>query len=244
MNNDGTFNNEKYKRLIDNDEDPLKDYPEENEIIEDAEVIPADHLEVLKNNTFKGLPIGAEETIRSGRDLLKKRTEEAQKISASINELFNNLNTRFGFDLKWNPNSFSENLAYIMSLADSRAIEMYISEGYSKVRVVLYQQFLSAITALAAEVLDPSYLMSSSLSFDDKMTSIEKLFGFIEQMNQIYDQVKIDNVDEKLKHIKQDDDAGDVLSIRDPNVRKYLDSFRQSVLNSNNKVENQDNEQH
>lgn len=243
MNNEGNFDTDEYKNIINNDEDPLKDYPMEDEVIDaqECEVIPADHLSTLANSTFKGLPLGADETIRSGRDLLKRRTEEAQKVSESIRQLFNTLNSRFGFDLKWNPNSFSENLSYIMSLADSRAIEMYISEGYSKVRVVLYQQFLSAITALAAEVLDPAYLMSSSLSFDDKMTSIEKLFGFIEQMNQIYDQVKIDNVDEKLKHIKQDDDRQESLSIRDPNVRKYLDSFRKSVLNSDN-VASKDNE--
>lgn len=242
MNNEGNFNTEEYKNLINNDEDPLKDYPIEDETIDTAEVIEVDHLDELSQSTYRGLPIGADETIRSGRDLLKKRTVEAQKVADSIRQLFNTLNDRFGFDLKWNPNSFSENLAYIMSLADSRAIEMYISEGYSKVRVVLYQQFLSAITALAAEVLDPAYLMSSSLSFDDKMTSIEKLFGFIEQMNQIYDQVKIDNVDEKLKHIKQDDDKAEALSIRDPNVRKYLDAFRKSVLEPKMTADNKDND--
>lgn len=230
------FNTEEYKRMINEDEDPLKDYPGSDDgdtiDVEALEVLPGDNLELLKDKTINGLPLGAADTIRSGRDLIRKQTEEANKVSAAIGDLFNSLNSRYGFNIKWDPTSFSENLKYIMVAVDQKALELYISEGYSKVRVLLYQQFLSAITALAAKVLDPTYLMSNSLSFDDQMTTIEKLFGFIEQMNSIYDQVHIDNVDDKLKNLKENNEEDNSLSLSDPNVRKYLAAFRNAVLDS------------
>lgn len=234
------FNNEEIRDLINQDEDPLKDGPTEEPALDssDLEVLPGSDplvssIDELNKSTLHGLPAGAAETIRNGRDLLKKQTDEAKQVSGAIGALFQDLNKRYGFDIAWDPYSFSENLRAIITSTNQKALDLYISEGYSKVRSILYQQFLSAITVLSSKVLDPAYLMSNSLSFEDQMTTIEKLFGLLEQMNAIYDQVHVENIGEKLEHLKtEDEDSKDnTMSLADPNVRAYLDAFRKAIQN-------------
>lgn len=146
------------------------------------------------------------------------------ELSNTFNQLFDDMNKKYGLNIKFDAGSFNQSLLNIIDPKAKAAMELYLSESYGRFRVILYSQFLNAIAQLSSQVLDPAYLLSDSISYPDKLEIMERLFNFVNQLNEIYDQVNIDNADLKLGTMSEDSDS-DQFDIDNSDVKAIMKEY-------------------
>jgi hypothetical protein len=118
--------------------------------------------------------------------------------------------------------SFTNNLNFMIEPKNKRAVEYYLSEAYGSFRVALYGQFLNAIALISAQILDPSYILSESMTYTDKLDTMERLFGFMKTMNEIYAEVNIPDTEMKLEKLTEE--SRPRYDLNDPEIRKFMES--------------------
>lgn len=217
---------QRYRDLI-NEDSKAPDEVEYEEITDNDCDNAVDNF--LNSRTSNGFADEAFNAIKKARAQLEVRKENQQKVADMFGKLFTDLNHKYGLEIRFDYNSLSKSLEYIISPTNKRALELYLSEAYSRFRVVLYQQYLQAIAALSAQILDPDYLLSESMSYDAKLATMEKLFNFIQSMNQIYEQVNVPDTGLKLEKLSEDQNGTVQIKLNDPNVRKFLEGFSKEI---------------
>lgn len=210
------FNSEFYKSLL------RKDKKES-----DIEEVEASEVPI----SF-GLPTSAIDSLTAQKEIQKDNIEQAKKVSKVFEDLFDELNKKYGLSIHFKYNDLMESLTSIIEPRNMKAMELYLSEGYSRFRLILYQQYLSAIALISSQVFDPKYLLSESLTFADKMITIEKLMEFMEKMNTIYDQVKVDHSTSQLQKMGEEG-VTQKLTLDDPKVKDFLEQFTKSIEKKN-----------
>lgn len=148
-----------------------------------------------------------------------------------FNQLFTDLNTKYGLNVTLDFDSFSKSLSYVIEPNKKRALEYYLSEAYGRFRVVLYGQYLQAIALLSAQILDPAYLLSDSMTYDQKLDTMQKLYEFMSTMNEIYKEVNIPDTEMKLEKLSTD--MKPTYSMDDPKVQDIMAAIFNNVTDSN-----------
>lgn len=231
---DEDFNSDYYKKLLNSDSSPSNNVQD----VEHVEVVETVD-DFLSSNTFNGLPELASETLKQVQQVREQKSEESRKVAGAINKLFDELNVKYGLEVKLDFNSFSNSLEYLINPRNKRAMELYLSESYARFRVLLYSQYLIAIARLSSQLLDPNYICSQSLTFADKMIAVEKLFGFMKQMEEIYEKVNIPASELKLE--KLSDDQHDFEDINSPDITQFLETLKNNIIEGKGNEPSQDN---
>lgn len=211
----------KFKKLL--DEDSKRNDPEYAEII--------DTDEVLDRGTIKGLPPSAFDAVRRQTEKLNANKAQKAQVAQMFNQLFTDLNTKYGLNVTLDFDSFSKSLSYVIEPTKKRALEYYLSEAYGRFRVVLYGQYLQAIALLSAQILDPAYLLSDSMTYDQKLDTMQKLYEFMSTMNEIYKEVNIPDTEMKLEKLSTD--MKPTYSMDDPKVQDIMAAIFNNVTDSN-----------
>lgn len=218
-----------YKELMDQDSKPVDD-------AEYVEITSEDTSQAVSNfmnqHSSKGFD-DAFVAIQAAKEKAQIRKENQQKVAEMFEKLFDDLNQKYGLQVRFDYNSLSNSLEYIINPVNKRALELYLNEAYGRFRVVLYSQYLNAIAALSAQILDPAYLLSDSMSYDAKLQTLEKLFNFMQTMNEIYEQVKVPDAEMKLEKLSEDTNQITGININDPKVRGFLEGFSKEVKEGN-----------
>ena len=201
---------DKFKQLISNDLDRDVEY-------------------ALNKRTVKGLPPDVYGKVKEAQDKLELDKTKKAELSNTFNNLFQDLNRKYGLNVTLDFDSFSKSLNYIIEPNNKRAMEYYLSEAYGRFRVVLYGQYLQAIALLSAQILDPAYLLSESMTYDQKLDTMQKLYEFMATMNEIYKEVNIPDTDTKLEKLSSDKHT--TYNLNDPKVRNILEQVL-STINS------------
>lgn len=208
----------RYKDLLNQDSSP-KYTPYED--ITDEE-------RILETSTFTGLPPSAFQAVKDAQDHLKANEEDKRKVSEMFGNLFTDLNQKYGLNVRFDLDSFSNSLTYIIEPRNKRAMELYLSEAYGRFRVILYQQYLQAIALLSSQILNPSYILSDSMTYADKLEIMKQLYEFMNTMNDIYEKVNIPDTELKLE--KLSDDINDhSYNIDDPKALEFLSTLFNNV---------------
>jgi len=114
-------------------------------------------------------------------------------------KLFNDLNQRYGLNIQIDFDSFSESLKYIIDPKNKKALEFFISEVYSRIKLILYFNYLNAYCFLSELVLDPGYLLLEQ----DKLKVAEKLDKFMKNFIEICNEINIPYAEMKLKKLNE-----------------------------------------
>lgn len=218
-----------YSDLLKKDAKPKQTIYLDNEDIQEAEVIGDDSNDILSRSTIKGLPPPIPKELKDNADEANKvrLKSNSKQVSETFSKLFKDLNEKYGLDVNLDFNSFSKSLEYTIQPKNKKALELYLSEAYGRFRVVLYGQYLNAVSLLSAQILDPAYLLSESLPYDGKLLVLKQLFEFMNSLNAIYKEVNIDDTDLKLKKLSDDDE--EEFKISDPNVMEFLRLLSENV---------------
>jgi len=202
----------RYKDLLDSDSPPK--YDKFVEVTESGDI--------FDKNTINGLPDPrAFAALKAANDRLKQNDEEREKVANMFNNLFSELNNKYGLGIKFDFNSFSNSIQYIIEPVKKRAMEYYLSEAYGRFRVILYQQYLQAIALLSSQILNPQYILSDSMTYADKLDIMKQLYEFMRTMNDIYKEVNVPDTDLKLEKLSEDSNSVQT-DIDDPKVRDFM----------------------
>jgi hypothetical protein len=142
------------------------------------------------------------------------------EVKKSFNQLYKALNEKYGLNLSTDSSSFSDMLSSIVDPKMKQALQLYISESYDRFRVMIYNNYLNAIAALSQQILDPSYILSESISYSDKLKLMKDLFMMLQQIETIYQAVSIKDADTKLAHLSDTDMNNS--NINDKETRELL----------------------
>lgn len=211
----------KYKEMLNQDSQP-KNQPQyaEYEDVTNAE-------DLLNKNTFT-LPPNTFRAVQDAQNRLAQDKEKRDQVANMFNNLFSELNQKYGLNVQFDFDSFSNSIQYIIQPQNKRAMEMYLSEAYGRFRVVLYQRYLQAIALLSSQILDPAYILSDSMTYADKLEIMKQLYEFMKTMNEIYEQVNIPDTELKLEKISEDNHSQSY-DINDPRASEFLGNLFKNV---------------
>lgn len=211
---------EKYKRMLDEDS---KREPE-------VRLKTAD--EILSNATIPGLPPSVYKAVKDQQAKLEADKEKKNQVARAFNQLFEDLNQKYGLNVHLNFDDYNQTLSYMIEPVNARAMELYISDAYSKFRVIMYGQFLNSLALLSAQILDPAYLLSESMTYDQKLDTMERLFSFMATMEEINEKIHVQDVPLKLEKLTSDQRP--TYKLDDPRVRQFMeDTFKETKQISN-----------
>jgi hypothetical protein len=223
------FDISRYKKLLESDSSMNKSQPEytDAEIIEEYHDSSDDGSSILDNATSKGFDRAMQRVISKSFNPDIKSIRSNDDVTSMLSKLFDDLNRKYGLDVKLDFNSFTHSLEFIIQPKNKRALELYLSEAYSRIRVLLYGQYLNAIVLLSSQILNPDYLLSESMSYEGKLAIVRELYSFMKDMNQIYKEVEIENSELKIQKLAEEDSSEDKLT--DPDVLNFLESLTKSL---------------
>lgn len=229
---------EYYKTLINADAHPDEELAEYEEIT-DADTTEAVH-KFMDSKTTKGFPASALEAIEEAKKRKEISKQNQKQVSDMFTKLFDDLNQKYGLDVKFDYNSLTNSMNYIIEPKNKRALELYLSEAYGRFRVALYTQYLQAIAMLSAQILNPEYILSDSMTYDAKLEVVSKLYTFMQTMNDIYEQVNVPDTDMKLEKISEDG-INDAFNLNTPEIRDYMELLSKRYVGSNSVNSNDNN---
>lgn len=253
--NDNGFNSDYYRDLINKSENKSETYIDDTitQVHDDsqyadykvinAEPIPSkeddpfadeesDSMKIFNHGSKKGFGDQVEK-------LLAAPKHENTDVVATFKQLFTDLNTTYGLDIKFDFNSFTKTLSYIISPTNMSAMEVYLSESYSRVRATLYMMYLNAIAQLSQQILDPRFLTSSSMSYQDKLILMRELFQYIDSLDNIYERIKVSDGDLKLKKLASE--KSEVDNYNTPEVQEFMEALLKNVREGKDTKDNKDN---
>nr|DAK84330.1 MAG TPA: hypothetical protein [Caudoviricetes sp.]DAV98742.1 MAG TPA: hypothetical protein [Bacteriophage sp.] len=214
---------DKYKDLLRLD----GDYDKYGGEVVDAEIIEDDHHSkeevILPAKALKDLG-------KIQKDVGEPSEKVRGEVSKAYTELVSHLNKEYGLNVSLDFDSFTNSITNLTSDKSEKAAEYYLSKVYGKFRVVMYQQYLRAISLLASQILDPNYMMSESMTYADKMDMMTRVLDMMSKMNEIYGQVKIPDTEEKLKKLSEDTSNDNKMSFRNPKYMDLVDKLNDSLL--------------
>lgn len=219
----------RYKKLL-NDDSPTLESMKKDDNVEYA-----DAEEILSSHTVKGLSPEIFQETQKKIDDLKINKEQKQEVVKMFNTLFDDLNKKYNLDLHVDFDSFCGSLTSIIDPVKNRVMEMYLSEAYGRFRTIIYLKYLQAITLLSNQILDPKYLLSESMTYEQKLDILEKLYEFMDRMNSIYEKVHIDSVDLKLEKVSED--SRPTYDLNSSEVQDFMSSIFNNVKNNSNGLE-------
>jgi len=215
MSSNFPFNSDKYKKLIQDDAKPTIESVEYEEVN-------------LDSYTSIGLPQIPDHIV----DNAAKGNLNLDDVKSAFSQLFEELNARYGTDIVFDSSNFSKSFSSIIQPEKMKALELGLSQAYGRFRVIMYMMYLNAIANISAQILDPSYIMSSSLPHQDKFNLIKDLFSFLQSVNTIYKDVNIEDSDLKLE--KLNEDTGLQLDASNEVVQQFLEKLSENIKSSNN----------
>lgn len=210
----------RYRDLINRD----SGYVDYEDVTEDSKL---DSSELLDKSTIKGLPPSIFQDVTAKAKKLEADKEKKSQMMTAFNNLFNDLNQKYGLNVKFDFDSFTSSLNFIIEPTNKRALELYISEAFSRYRVVLYSQYLQAIALLSSQILDPAYLLSESMTYADKLETLRSLYEFMQSIEEIYKEINVPDSGIKLEKIAES--KQEHYSLNDPEVRKYMEQLFNKV---------------
>jgi len=243
------FHSSYYKQLLDNSEKrdeayidavtaPKAEDAEFEEIKDDTptptiEPIPSkedDPFREEESDARKILNAGSSKGLGKVSQLLDPHNIQGDTkadVVATFKDLFHELNTTYGLDIRFDMDSFTNTLSYIIKPKNKAAIELYLSEAYSRVRATLYMLYLNAIAQLSTQILDPRFISSNSMSYTDKLLLMRELFQYIQSLDQIYENVNVKDSDIQLRKLAEDNEDNDDFNSNE--VQNFLNALTSSV---------------
>jgi len=189
-----------YKKLLDVDSNSNNIYTEsiEAEIVEDNYI--NDHTSNgFSKNLFNDDALNRYAKLKNESDAHKD--EINKKANEVFVNLFNDLNAKYGLDIKFSIDSFKQSIEYIIEPSNQKAFDLYVSEAYSRVRSSSYMKMLQAVVILTDQLFDPKFLLSESMTYEAKFKVLNDLFDMMTKIEDIYETIKIKDADIKLKQI-------------------------------------------
>lgn len=175
----------------------------------DAEVLDAEVLPVKEeynpNKTqeiFNLVQISNPTIIHTDDKVLSSKGSTLSSESVeSLCALYQAEAERWGLDIKFDVHNIKNNFLQIIDDRDQQIFEILLSKGFSKFKVLFCQRAILTIDTLMKQVSSPEVLEDRTLSLEYKYGMMEKLLALMQNVNQLYAEIKVENPDLKLRNL-------------------------------------------
>jgi len=235
------FNSDEFKHLINNDiknKFVKNDFPDVDDdsnskvkMVSTHEVYDVEFEEIKdKSEDIK--------VIRDAPDIPKDLTSVnpdirlANSAKDSYSQLFEELNHKYGFSIRFDGDNFRDSFIQIINGRDKKAMDLFLSESYSRFKSITMLQYLQAISVLSAQVLNPAFLQSESLSYQDRFDILDRLYSFVEKVTTIAEAVEIKDSEMKLEKLVEERESS--LDRQSEEVTNFLELLSKNIQDKSN----------
>lgn len=200
----------------------------------DYEVLDSDNSSIGQSD-LKSIISGAPTLPKTAKNLIldasaiakNEKDEKAREISLALNNVFTEYNKEYGTDLQINFNSLSQTLVNVSDPKSRRVLELYLSEFYGSMRPILIMHLIQRLVIAIEFVTDPSRMFGQDLTTADVFVVVEKLMFYINQLDEMKSEIKIEGSDLELK--KMADGSG--IDLQSSESKEAIDHFM-NLLNN------------
>lgn len=173
------------------------------------------------------IPSGVKNIIQDATILSRNDKEQrAQELNASLNQVMTRYNREYGLDLNIDFSSMSRTLVAISDPKDRRVLELYLSEIFQSVRPMLILQMISKLSLAIDYVMDPQRMFSGELQLSDIWICIEKILQYIQQLEDMKNDILIKGADLELKKLGNQKEHEDTSIGNSEVIKDFMKMFK------------------
>ena len=179
----------------------------------------------LKNiiSSAPQLPKTAKNLILDASAIAKNDKEKkALEMTASLNEIFSRYNKEYHTDLNIDFSSLSRTLVNVADPKSRHVLELYVSEVFKSLKPILILHLIQKLTIAIDYILEPQRLFSQEMSLQDVWICVDKIMSYVDQLNQMKDEIQIKGSDFELKKIAE---SNNEKLLDDPESKQVVDDF-------------------
>lgn len=179
----------------------------------------------LKNiiSSAPQLPKTAKNLILDASAIAKNDKEKkALEMTASLNEIFSRYNKEYHTDLNIDFSSLSRTLVNVADPKSRHVLELYVSEVFKSLKPILILHLIQKLTIAIDYILEPQRLFSQEMSLQDVWICVDKIMSYVDQLNQMKDEIQIKGSDLELKKIAE---SNNEKLLDDPESKQVVDDF-------------------
>lgn len=200
---------------------------------DDTEDIQTTEVEEVKDNSLnsdlnsiiKGapsIPKAAKNMILDASAIAQSDKEKkASELNLALNDVFTKYNKEYGTNLQIDFSSLSRTLVNVSDPESRRVLELYLSEMFQSIRPILILHMISKLSLAIDYILDPARLFGGDMSTADIFVAVEKILQFIQQLEDMKDEIIINGSDLELQKFS-DGKSG---MAKDPETERAVKDF-------------------
>ena len=195
--------------------DKGEDYEILDTIISDAPQIPS---------KVKNVILDASELVRNEKEA------KAQEMSLALSDIFTKYNKEYGTNLQIDFSSLSRTLINVSDPESRHTLELYLSEVFQSIRPILILHMLSKLTLAIDYILSPDRMFGSEMTIQDTFIAVEKILQFIQQLEDMKDEIIVKGSDLELKRIAEESGNEE---LNTPEAKKNIEDFMALFMKDN-----------
>lgn len=225
MNAINPFDSEEFKKHILRSEG-LEETMEEGrvEVIDD----PRSSLNSMITSAPK-IPSGVKNVIYDASTLAKEdKNAKSAELNLALTDVMSRYNQEYGLDLKIDFSSMANTMVACSDPEKRRVLELYLSEIFQSMRPILILRMISKLTIAIDYILDPQRMFGGELQLTDIWVSIEKILQYIQQLEQMKDDILIAGASSELRR-KGDANTLSQSQLDSPEAQEFLKLFKKET---------------
>lgn len=152
-----------------------------------------------------------------------------QESIDSVLELHREFNQKYGLDLKFETEDVAKMFKSIISPDRMKIMELYLSESFSRFRIIIYQKLMWGIMQLVQDLTSPAYL---SESLETKAVLLEKLQLYMRNVEDMYKEIHNPHSDEELTRLSENRvNQTSSYDFTSPQVQDIIQRLNNTILN-------------
>lgn len=221
INSINPFNDPEFKKQILEKEGRVVSDAADYEIIQPEEDVSKDLKSIISG--APKIPGQVKNVILDASAIAKnEKDKKAAEINLALNDIFTKYNKEYGTDLQVNFSSLSQTLVNVSDPHSRHILELFVSEVFQSIRPILILHMISKLTVAIDYILDPQRMFGGDMTIQDTFIAVEKIMQFIQQLEDMRQDVVIKGSDVELRKIADDITSSE---LDDSDSRKVIDEF-------------------
>lgn len=193
-----------------------------------------DSYEEVVEDTYKNIISSAPKIPKNVKNVildasaLSKQDKESKAIelNLSLNEIMTRYNKEYGTDLQVDFSSMSRTMVAVSDPKQRRTLELYLSEIFQSVRPILILHMITKLSLAIDYVLDPTRMFGGELQLTDIWVSIEKILQYIQQLEEMKNEILIKGSDIELRKLGESKETESIGKFSDnPIAQDFMKLF-------------------
>ena len=213
----------------------------------DIEVINATDVEVIPNNSkasdqsFKDFMNKIDPISKSNIPTISytlpntdlSAVQVGQESIDSVLELHKEFNQKYGLDLQFETEDVAKMFKSIIDPNRMKIMELYLSESFSRFRIIIYQKLMWGIMQLVQDITSPAYL---SENLETKAVLLEKLQLYMKNVEEMYKEIHNPHTEDELTRLAESksNSLSGGYDFTSPQVQEVIQRLNNTILNESN----------